>query len=1042
MKAPSTTHICQQLLLLTLLLLGPTASRADHTPLCHVRSLSVADGLPGSTITGLTQATDGLMWLTTWNGLSCYDGYRFTTFHNLPGTANPLATNHLTMVQPAASGSLWATAYSGDVLYFSTTSCRFTNVSAHIRQYYGHAFDLRKTYPLSTGHTWLVGKGTEHYRLCDSLVGTERPVRHTLPGTVTKVVADSHGREWVLTDRGTWLVQPGQSAPRRLSPTPFTHLCELADGTWLATDDGRLARLRWNSQKLETAGNTGKTSVADMVAMDDSHIALRTAQGVMVYDSREHTMHTIFAQPAEAIMADGKGRLWCFTPQYIFLYTPTGFSPVPIEPASPGQTATADRPILHTDAQGGVWMASPTVPFSHYDERRNTLVPQQIGGLDGVPRIKSGFSDSQGNLWLVCPHSLAVATFHYPRTTTVSLGTGRDTRSVFIDHEGSLLLGTIDGEVARCRHDGTVEAYLSADGHWQTARTALADRVYALYEDRRHRLWIGTKGRGLYCLEREGSLSHYMPDAHNHYAISSDAVYDLREDTQGRLLVATYGGGLNIVDERGGTVRFIHAGNSLRGYDATLYNKVRRIEPLANGTVLLSTTQGLLTYGDRYRRAEDIRFHATRQHNGEGSLLSNDVLQTCQTRDGTVYVVTLGGGLQCIIAQELLQDNLELEDVTDSRGHTLSLQHGYGTLQALAATSDGSLWVMGESRVARLRGGTVREYSLGTVASSLTEARPYCDGGQLLLATEGGAVTFRSDDMTATAPPPAIVFTTLRHMDSEQPLPLLHTPLVEVDNDHRSFTIHFAALDYGGPAAANDGIRYAYCLDGDSVWNELQAGSNSVSFNHFPPGFHTLTVRSTNRDGLWTDNRCTLTIHAQPTFLESWWGRSLLALVGLALLTLAVRAYMRRRTAQITEEATEHAEAGKVRYVLRQPEIVDEDKVFMDKLLAHIEEHLADADLKVDDMAAALCVSRSTLYAQVRQLADMSPSNFLRHVRLTRAEELVAGSSLTFSQIAYATGFSDPKYFGKCFKKRTGLSPSDYRAQQSPTGHGEEEPAS
>ena len=46
---------------------------------------------------------------------------------------------------------------------------------------------------------------------------------------------------------------------------------------------------------------------------------------------------------------------------------------------------------------------------------------------------------------------------------------------------------------------------------------------------------------------------------------------------------------------------------------------------------------------------------------------------------------------------------------------------------------------------------------------------------------------------------------------------------------------------------------------------------------------------------------------------------------------------------------------------------------------------------------------------------------------MKRAEDLVEESTMTFSQIAYAVGFADPKYFGKCFKKHTGMSPSEYR---------------
>jgi transcriptional regulator GlxA family with amidase domain len=57
----------------------------------------------------------------------------------------------------------------------------------------------------------------------------------------------------------------------------------------------------------------------------------------------------------------------------------------------------------------------------------------------------------------------------------------------------------------------------------------------------------------------------------------------------------------------------------------------------------------------------------------------------------------------------------------------------------------------------------------------------------------------------------------------------------------------------------------------------------------------------------------------------------------------------------------------------------------------------------------------------------MSPVELLRRVRIQHAEEMIAKSNEPFSQVAYAVGFSDSRYFGKCFKKQTGLTPSEYR---------------
>jgi len=53
-------------------------------------------------------------------------------------------------------------------------------------------------------------------------------------------------------------------------------------------------------------------------------------------------------------------------------------------------------------------------------------------------------------------------------------------------------------------------------------------------------------------------------------------------------------------------------------------------------------------------------------------------------------------------------------------------------------------------------------------------------------------------------------------------------------------------------------------------------------------------------------------------------------------------------------------------------------------------------------------------------------SDFLRIIRLKKATELLAGDESNISQVVYQTGFNDPSYFTKCFKKQFGLTPSEY----------------
>ena len=301
-------------------------------------------------------------------------------------------------------------------------------------------------------------------------------------------------------------------------------------------------------------------------------------------------------------------------------------------------------------------------------------------------------------------------------------------------------------------------------------------------------------------------------------------------------------------------------------------------------------------------------------------------------------------------------------------------------------------------------------------------------GDRILVGTEGGFLSFLPRMMLKSSYQPTVVFTSINYPDNLAPLPILNTERLYVDVDKRTFTVFFSALDY----TDNRNIRYAYMLDGDphnekQRWLYTREGTNSVTFNGFPAGSHTLYVRSTNSDGVGMDNTRALHIYAQPTFMESWWGQLIMLVLVSGAIAYAIYYYMRRKKVEIQEEATEQAEAGKVRFLLQKPEIIDEDKETMDRILKYVEEHLDNTDLKVDDLAHSLNIGRSALYARIKRIADMTPNDFIRHVRMQRAEDLVAESRLPMAQIAYKVGFADPKYFGKCFKKHTGMSPSEFR---------------
>jgi len=114
--------------------------------------------------------------------------------------------------------------------------------------------------------------------------------------------------------------------------------------------------------------------------------------------------------------------------------------------------------------------------------------------------------------------------------------------------------------------------------------------------------------------------------------------------------------------------------------------------------------------------------------------------------------------------------------------------------------------------------------------------------------------------------------------------------------------------------------------------------------------------------------------------------------------------------------------------IISSPIINEEDDAFMRRLLDFVEENLGNSDVGVGEMATATAKSRSNLNRKMKQLLGVTPADFLKEARMKRAKQLLATTTRGINEIAYGCGFSDPKYFSKCFKSSLGMSPSEYRS--------------
>lgn len=115
----------------------------------------------------------------------------------------------------------------------------------------------------------------------------------------------------------------------------------------------------------------------------------------------------------------------------------------------------------------------------------------------------------------------------------------------------------------------------------------------------------------------------------------------------------------------------------------------------------------------------------------------------------------------------------------------------------------------------------------------------------------------------------------------------------------------------------------------------------------------------------------------------------------------------------------------------KEIKITSVDEQFVAKAVDYVEKNMAKSDLTVEEMAAALGMSRVHLYKRLSALTGRTPVEFIRILRLKRATQYLTDNHITIAEIAYKVGFNNPKYFSKHFRDEFGISPAEYQAKES-----------
>lgn len=297
---------------------------------------------------------------------------------------------------------------------------------------------------------------------------------------------------------------------------------------------------------------------------------------------------------------------------------------------------------------------------------------------DGSERTRLGHAFLITILLLLAASQLLAQARRIPfdRLTTADGLSHDSVNAVVQDHSGFIWFGTQDGLT---RYDGVRTVVFR---HRPADLTSLSDNwVWALLEDSRRNLWVGTGGGGvnLWDPQRRGFL-RFQNDEADPRSLSHDAVRTIFEDREGNLWIGTEGGLNRFNPERGDFTRYMHNPidpGSLSNDD------VRAILEDRTGRLWIGTYGGGLNLLDR---ETGIFTHYRHDENDPSSLSDDSLRELFEDAEGNFWIGTYEGGLN-----RMDRDNGTFERFRHDADDPTSLSDD--RVRAVLQDSKGVVWV-------------------------------------------------------------------------------------------------------------------------------------------------------------------------------------------------------------------------------------------------------------------------------------------------------------------------------------------------------------
>jgi PAS domain S-box-containing protein len=816
-------------------------SPAEQLP---VKPYTITEGLAHDDINKIVRDSRGFLWFCTADGLSRFDGYRFTNY----GVKDGLIQQHVThLLESRQSGAYWVATQGGGVGRFDP--------AARVAQ--ARDGQLFVNYP----------------------VGDDQATN-----IVNILYEDRAGRIWAGTNGGLFRLdtpESGGATFRRieLSGSPgldrtlevYAMVEDQEGSLWIGTLLGLMRRLP-DGRTIHYPLESSPTRIVSALLLDtEGRLWLGYQNGLLV------------VKPEPAAKAENSGDPpWRVLRKRDATETSSHSEPLQL-PAAPGEaswfTTIDGLPhnnllALHRSSDGRIFIGTRGGGLCVFDGERF----RSYGSAQGLSNVINALSeDHDGNVWVGTQSGGAI------KITSRGLVSYReadglgssDIISIFENRAGELCavsskwtLNRFDGErFTAVRLNLPRRVLDSSSGRW------------AIMQDHAGQWWAATNA-GLYrfpYVKRLEELAHASPVAvyTTRDGLADNYISRLFEDSRGDIWISSFHPPVMLTRWERATDTF-HRYTEADGLPP--FNWANDFGEDADGQLWMALHNGGMA---RYRGG---RFEQFTEQDGVPSGVMQGLYRDSSDR---LWVATSAGGAA------------RLDDPAASRPrfiiYTTREDLSTNNLRCFTEDDAGHLYIGTAHGIDRLNlsTGRIKNYATadGLLKSEVTAAFRAASGALWFGTHEG--VSRLVPEADRLQPPPPVLIGGLRI--AGLPHPVLELGETEIKGlvlgpSQNQIQIDFFALSF----SVGGGLRYQYKIEGiDQNWS-TPSDQRTITAS-LSPGAYRFLVRSVSRDGVESSRPATITFTILPPVWRRWWFMALIALFAASV----IYALIRRRLARL-----------------------------------------------------------------------------------------------------------------------------------------------